>query len=227
MSTFVVCTTKPWNIESFRRRTGALSGRWVLIDEPRTLTVARLGELAPRYVFFPHWSWLVPAEIVDSFECVCFHMTDVPYGRGGSPLQNLIVRGHRSTSLTALRMTAELDAGPVYLKYPLSLDGRAEDIFERAADLTYDMISEIVTRAPCPVAQVGEVVKFSRRTPEQSILPRESTPSSLYDFIRMVDAPTYPPAFVEWGEWRIEFNHASLEGDEVRAHAVIRRKVSS
>ncbi len=26
------------------------------------------------------------------FECVCFHMTDVPYGRGGSPLQNLIIR---------------------------------------------------------------------------------------------------------------------------------------
>jgi len=37
-------------------------------------------------------------------------MTDVPYGRGGSPLQNLIVRGHTETKLTALRCVRDLDA---------------------------------------------------------------------------------------------------------------------
>ncbi len=56
-------------------------------------------------------------------------MTDLPYGRGGSPLQNLIQRGHTSTMLTALRCGAGLDTGDVYLKQPLSLHGSAEEIF--------------------------------------------------------------------------------------------------
>jgi len=55
-------------------------------------------------------------------------MTYMPYGRGGSPLQNLIVRGYRHTKLTALRMVEEFDAGPVYLKEDLCLEGNAEEI---------------------------------------------------------------------------------------------------
>jgi methionyl-tRNA formyltransferase len=226
MSTFIVCTTKPWNVEAFGCRTATLQGRWVLIDKPAQLSAAYVAELAPRYVFFPHWSWRVSSEIVEGFECVCFHMTDVPYGRGGSPLQNLIVRGHRSTVLTALRMTADFDAGPVYLKRPFSLDGRAVDIFERVAALSYDMISEIVMKEPRPSVQQGDVVTFPRRAPEQSVLPQAGTPNSVYDFIRMLDAPTYPAAFIEWGEWRIEFDHANLQGDCVRASATIRRRVN-
>ncbi len=76
-----------------------------------------------RYIFFLHWSEKVPNQLLYEHECVCFHMTDVPYGRGGSPLQNLIERGHRETTLSALRMTEQFDAGPVYLKKALSLKG--------------------------------------------------------------------------------------------------------
>jgi methionyl-tRNA formyltransferase len=227
VNTFIVCTTKPWNVDAFARRTPALPGHWQLFEDPAQLNAAALAALAPRYVFFPHWSWRVPEEIVEQFECICFHMTDVPFGRGGSPLQNLIVRGHRSTKLTALRMTAELDAGPVYLKRPLALEGRAEDIFKCAAELIYDMISEIVADEPRPVPQTGDAVTFPRRTPAQSVLPQGGRPSSLYDFIRMLDAPTYPAAFIEWGEWRIEFDHADLAGDGIRTTATIRRKVTS
>ena len=47
-------------------------------------------------------------------------MTDLPYGRGGSPLQNLIVRGHKHTMISAIKCVKELDAGPIYLKKPLT-----------------------------------------------------------------------------------------------------------
>jgi methionyl-tRNA formyltransferase len=77
--------------------------------------------------------------------CVVFHMTDVPFGRGGSPLQNLIARGIYETRLSALRCEAEVDAGTVYLKRSLSLHGLGEEIFMRAADAMAPMISEIVT----------------------------------------------------------------------------------
>ena len=90
-ASYVVCTVKDWNVDAFRRRSPSLPGAWTLIEKPGDLTVSGLDAIAPRYVFFPHWSWRVPAEILSRYECVCFHMADVPYGRGGSPLQNLIV----------------------------------------------------------------------------------------------------------------------------------------
>ena len=86
-------------------------GRWIYVERPRRL-VSVLAKNRPRYIFFPHWSWMVPRAVWEKHECVCFHMTDVPYGRGGSPLQNLILKGHTKTKITALRMVGELDAGP-------------------------------------------------------------------------------------------------------------------
>ncbi len=174
-----------------------------------------------RYVFFPFWSHKVPKEITDQFECVCFHMTDVPYGRGGSPLQNLILRGHAETVISALRMTDEMDAGPVYMKRPLSLEGSAQEIYERAAGIIAGMMREIAETEPVPVPQEGEVVKFERRKPEDSELPLDITPRSAFDRIRMLDADGYPKAFVDHGFTRITFSNARLDGDKVIATAVI------
>lgn len=144
-------------------------------------------------------------------------MTDVPYGRGGSPLQNLIARGHRETVLTALRMTAEVDAGPVYMKRPLSLEGTAQDIFQRAAESSMGMIGEIIAHEPSPTPQTGTPVFFKRRKPEQSEVPVDATPAAFYDHIRMLDAPGYPHAFLRHGSWVARFTDAQLDGDTIEA----------
>ena len=125
-----------------------------------------LTEIDPEWIFFPHWSWIIPQHIYDNYRCVIFHMTDVPYGRGGSPLQNLIVRGHKETMLSAIKCVAELDAGPVYCKVPLSLEGTAETILRRASMLMEAMIEDIVVNRLIPSPQCGETVKFARRTQE-------------------------------------------------------------
>jgi methionyl-tRNA formyltransferase len=221
---YAVATVKPWNVTAYHRHAPSLPGRWQLIDRPEDLSAERLLAMRPRYLFFPHWSWKVPAEILEAVECVCFHMTDVPYGRGGSPLQNLIARGHTATMLTALRMTAEMDGGPVYLKRPLDLSGRAQEIFARAADLTFAMIAEMVAGEPEPVAQAGEVTVFRRRRPEQSRLPEAADLAGLYDHIRMLDAETYPQAFLESGHLRLTFSHAELGEGTLTARVTISRK---
>jgi methionyl-tRNA formyltransferase len=218
---YALATVKPWNLDAFRRRSGGVPGVWDLIERPEDLTPARLA--GTRYAFFPHWSWKVPSEVLATTDCVCFHMADVPYGRGGSPLQNLIARGHRTTVMTALRMVEELDAGPVYAKRPLDLAGSAQKIFERAADLIWDMIAGIAADEPAPVPQTGTPVVFPRRTPAQSRLPGDADPVALYDHIRMLDADGYPRAFLDHGRMRIEFADATLSDDSVTATVTIRR----
>jgi len=177
--------------------------------------------LSPHYIFVLHWSWKVPAQIVNQFECVCFHMTDVPFGRGGSPLQNLVVRGHRETRLTALRMTEEFDAGPVYMKSPLSLAGGAEEIYLRAGHLSAKMIEEIVGEEMKPVAQKGKAVNFKRREPAESEVRNPASLEQLYDFIRMLDADGYPHAFLEHSGMRFEFSRAALYDGRIVADVKI------
>lgn len=188
---------------------------------PQELTVGRLEEIAPDWVLFPHWSYYIPSAIHERFRCVIFHMTDVPYGRGGSPLQNLIVRGHQTTMMSALVCAAEMDAGDVYLKRPLRLEGDAEQIYRRAASLIASMAVELVRDDPVPVAQTGQPVEFRRRTPDQSRLPTRADLSAVYDHIRMLDADGYPRAFAHLGELRLEFRAARLEGDQLSAEVSI------
>ena len=224
MSTYLVATTKPWNVKAFAEITPDLPGQWHLISEPEELTVELVRELAPRYVFFPHWSWRVPAELLSEVECVCFHMTDVPYGRGGTPLQNLIVRGHKETVMTALQMVEEMDAGPVYMKRPLSLSGSAEEIYGRGAQLVYEMIKSMVAEEPDPVAQRGEATLFARRKPQDSELPQDGDAEAIYDHIRMLDAETYPRAFLRRGSHRLEFSNAQLVDGRVVAQVEISKE---
>ena len=220
-ATYAVAGSKPWVHEIFHRHLARLPGRWHYLATPQQLTLRRLRQLAPRKVFFIHWSWKVDPAIVSQYECVGFHMTNLPYGRGGSPLQHLILRGHKQTQLTALRMTEEFDAGPVYAKQSLSLEGRAEDIYRRMSQEAAKMIAQFVRRQPAPVPQRGRGVRFVRRTPEESRIPTGQRLRELYDFIRMLDAPTYPRAFLDYAGLRFEFSHAALQGRAVTARVRI------
>lgn len=215
--TYVLGCRTPWALAAFARRRERLPGRWHVLTAKADLSPEALDALKPRYVFFPHWSWIVPAAVTEAHECVCFHMTDVPYGRGGSPLQNLIDRGHRDTVLTALKMDEGTDTGPVYFRSPLSLEGSAEAIYERAAELSFDLLERIIAEEPQPTPQSGEPVLFARRRPEQSRLPTGPDSARLYDHIRMLDAPGYPHAFEDLGHWRLTFTDVGHDDGQVSA----------
>ncbi len=220
---YLVAGCRSWNREVFDRQIRGLPGDWVFVDRPDALTPRRVSDLDPRYLFFLHWSTKVPHEITQRYECVNFHMTDVPFGRGGSPLQSLIARGYTSTRLTALRMTDELDAGPVYMKRPLSLEGRAEEIYVRATYLAAEMIELIIRDEPEPKPQEGEVVVFERRRPQQSVIGDTGSLDELHDFIRMLDADGYPRAFLVHRGYRYEFRRSARNGDQLEARVVVTR----
>jgi methionyl-tRNA formyltransferase len=84
------------------------------------------------------------------------------------------------------------------------------------------MIGHIAAREPTPQPQSGEPVKFKRRKPSESRLPELSDLDRLHDFIRMLDAEGYPPAFLEYGGFRFEFSRAALYDGRVVADVQIR-----
>lgn len=218
---YVLVTCREWDPGLLRRIQARVPGKFYLLTEKAQLTPEILTKLRPRYVFFLHWSYYIPESIYKRYPCIVFHMTDVPFGRGGSPLQNLIERSVYQTQVSALRVVKGLDAGPVYLKRPLSLYGNAEEIYIRATQLEEYMISEIIEKEPKPKPQKGKVTLFKRRTPVQSRLNGVFSLQKIHDMIRMLDAEGYPKAFLETPHIRIEFDRSALRKGHIEATARI------
>lgn len=210
----LIVSEKIWNKKLLGYLQSALPQySFYLISKKEEFTVKQIDSISPIKIFIPHWSYIIPSSIFEKYECIVFHMTDLPYGRGGSPLQNLIVRGVTVTKLSALRVEAGLDAGPIYLKTDLSLLGTAEEIYMRANSLIEKMIVDILQKDLQPIPQVGEPVVFKRRKPEQSDISRLEKIEEVFNYIRMLDAKDYPHAYIEKGSFRYEFTRASIKAD--------------
>lgn len=191
------------------------------------LSKENLTSLSPDWIFFPHWGSKIPESIFQKYKCVIFHMTDLPYGRGGSPLQNLIVREHKTTKLSAIECVSEMDAGDIYLKRDLSLLGTAEEILTRASKIMEEMIFEIVQKNIVPVKQQGEVINFKRRKKAESNIKDLTSLQQIFDYIRMLDAEGYPKAFIETENLRLEFSSADLKSNhELHAKVKINKRIN-
>ena len=87
------------------------------------------------------------------------------------------------------------------------------------------MIKTIIEKNPTPYEQTGEISKFKRRTPDQSkISTQENSLSDIYDHIRMLDADTYPKAFIEKNGFTYEFSKPFFENGKIKADVQITKK---
>lgn len=185
---------------------------------------------APEWIFFTSWQWMIPDVIISNYNCVVFHMTDLPFGRGGSPLQNLIERKIYKTKITAFKPSSEMDAGDILLKKDFDISaGSAEKIYRTASHIIFfRMIPELMKGKINPVKQEGEPVIFKRRKPAESNLfiplyqMEPGNLHDLYDFIRMLDAEGYPRAFICFGDYKIEFSNAEISGEKLTGSFTIR-----
>jgi methionyl-tRNA formyltransferase len=194
----------------------------LFINKKKDLVYENLLKYNPEYIFFPHWSYIIPKEIFENFKCIIFHMTDLPFGRGGSPLQNLLERKIYKTKISAIKCTDVLDGGDIYLKRDFDISyGSAREIYIRAADIISEMIDEIIMNNPRPIAQTGKVVEFKRRIPEQSDISRLDDLETVYTYIRMLDAPEYPRAYIKQNGLKYEFYDVKWANSTLQAQVKI------
>lgn len=226
MKTYLIVSEKSWHEILYKNLSENFSGGcWKLVQKKEDFNLEILNKLKPDKIFIPHWSYIIPSSIYEKFECIVFHMTDLPYGRGGSPLQNLIIRGKKNTKISAIRVKKGMDTGPVYIKKTLSLQGSAKEIFLRSSPIIESMVQEIIRKDLKPTKQEGEITEFKRRKPEQGNLKDLKNIQQVYNYVRMLDCDGYPPAFIETKDFRFEFSRASLKSEnEILADVRIIKK---
>ena len=191
------------------------------IIDKKKLNLKNISKINPTKIFFPHWSYKVPNKILKKYECICFHTAPLPYGRGGSTIQNLIIRKFKKAPVCAIKMTNKIDSGPIYLKKNISLNGSLNEIFERISDAVLFMITKIIKNKIIPKHQSGKPLYFKRINEKESLINQFEKLNGVYDKIRMLDSEEYPNAYFKFGNTIIKLQGAKNKRNYILCNAKI------
>jgi methionyl-tRNA formyltransferase len=203
----VIITKKIWHPKNYKV---VLKKNFIILDK---LNYQKIKKIDPRIIFFIHWSKIIEKKFFENYECIQFHSTNLPFGRGGSPIQNQILMGIKNTKITAFKMGKKIDDGPFIIKRPLKLKDSAQKIYTNMEKISLEMIMKISKMKKLIYKkQKGKVVIFKRRLKNQSEIKfnKINNIKKLYDYIRMLDADNYPKAFVKLNPYIAKLSNAKL-----------------
>jgi methionyl-tRNA formyltransferase len=181
-----------------------------------------LKRINPTDIFFFHYSRIVPKEITDKYNCMGFHPANLPFGKGGSPIQNQIKDGITFTKINLFKMTEEVDSGQVLFSKDISLQGNLYDIWDVYADAAYILIQKYLENE----LKTKYTEKYKRLKGKDNIIDfNVDDLASIYDKIRMLDGDwfLYPKAYLKIGNFKLEFNRAHFDGNRILSDVVIKK----
>lgn len=126
------------------------------------------------------------------------HESDLPNGRGWSPVAWQVLQGKNEIPVCLFEAVDEVDAGPVYLRDFISLNGceLLPDIRLKQGVKTVELCLDFLQKWPLePVPQVGEPSSYPKRSREDDRLDPHKSIAEQFDKLRIVDNEKYPAWF--------------------------------
>ena len=128
------------------------------------------------------------------------HPSRLPNFKGGTPIQNQIIRGIKKSYVTLFRMNNKIDDGNIISNKKISLQGDMDEIFERMTKigiyLTKKMLKSKYKDKKQPMTNYKIYKRLLPKNSEITINDLLTKNSNyLYNKIRMLGDP-YPNAFI-------------------------------
>lgn len=147
------------------------------------------------------------------------HESDLPHGRGFSPLTWQVINGACEIAICLLEAVDEADAGPVYARDVMHFSGHEliDEMRRIQAERTISLCRAFLDEAGPPLGrpQEGTASHYARRRPADSALDPLETLAAQFDLLRTVDNERYPAYFDMRGHrYRVRINKMSSEQDE-------------
>jgi UDP-2,4-diacetamido-2,4,6-trideoxy-beta-L-altropyranose hydrolase len=131
------------------------------------------------------------------------HESDLPEGKGWSPLTWQIIEGKNRIAVTLFEAAERVDSGPIYLQEWIEFEGHEiiAELREAQARVTFSLCRRFVEQYPAILSQArpqtGRESFYPRRTPEDSRLDPNRSLGEQFPLLRVVDNDRYP-AFFDW-----------------------------
>ena len=125
------------------------------VYQPKTLRDGEaykvLKELNPDAIVVVAYGKILPKEILDlpKYGCINGHASLLPKLRGSAPIQWAIVNGEKQTGITTMQMDEGMDTGDILetVITEIGVDETAEELFERLAPLSADLMVSTLKKA--------------------------------------------------------------------------------
>ena len=128
------------------------------------------------------------------------HASDLPEGRGWSPLVWQILEGRREIICTLLEAAEPVDSGDIWAQLPIQFEGHElfdeinDKLFRVELDLIRFAIESFGRMVPRPQG-AGPASYYARRTPSDSALDPNRSLAEQFDLLRIADPDRYPAYF--------------------------------
>ena len=129
---------------------------------------------------------------------VVVHESDLPEGKGWSPLTWQVVKNHNTIPITLFEATTDLDSGGWYLKDEINLDGTEliDEIRYKQFKVTKKMINTYLMNYPMPSnKQNGESTYYKKRTLVDQEIDINLPLKDQFNILRVCDNERYPAHF--------------------------------
>jgi len=191
---------RDWALSIYSQLKKNTDNDFLVISSKKEYDEDVINEFKPDIILFYGWSWKIGSDVVEKYNCIMLHPAPLPRYRGGSPLQNQIINGEKSSSVTIFKMDEGLDTGPIISQKEFNLDGELSDIFARITRIGYDLTLIFLKNGYTLTPQDNEeATYFERRNPSDSEISlneiRTKSRDYLHNKIRMLQDP-YPNAYI-------------------------------
>ena len=109
--------------------------------------LVKLAEKKPDALITSAYGKILSETFLDSF-ClgnINIHPSLLPRWRGPSPIESALLEGDKTTGVSLIQMTHELDAGPIYQQKSIKLSGEnSKTLSKKLSMLSADMIQEFL-----------------------------------------------------------------------------------
>jgi methionyl-tRNA formyltransferase len=187
---------KSWFVPYGRRLTQQLAEGGAQVDYVFEKSLIKSGDIC----FLLSCSYLVEPEYLERNEHnIVVHASDLPKGKGFSPLQWQVLEGKNEIVLTLFEATKDADAGGYYLKEKVEFNGTEllpelrEKLAERLVQMCLTYTSNYSRMAPVP--QTGQESFYPKRTIKDEELDVNKTLAQLFNQLRISDNDKFPAHF--------------------------------
>jgi methionyl-tRNA formyltransferase len=127
------------------------------------------------------------------------HESDLPKGRGWSPLTWQVLEGKNQIPVTLFEAAESVDSGAIYGQTAITLSGTelVDELRQKQAEATFRLCQEFIQAYPAVTGkpQTGKPSYYARRRPADSQLDPHKTLAEQFDLLRVVDNDRYPAYF--------------------------------
>lgn len=134
---------------------------------------------------------------------IVIHASDLPKGRGWSPMTWQILEGKNEITVSLFEATSKVDAGVIYLQEKLIFEGHEllPELQEKLSNVIVKLAKKFVEIYPKIEGkeQIGEPTYYPKRTPKDSELDIHKTIEEQFNLLRVCDNEQYPAFFIKNG----------------------------